>query len=331
LLFPFERGEIDPPAAGQSALIIGALHAMRLPDEWVAESKWVQGLRPNYLALQCAGLDVTAEMTGQDHDIALVLCGRHRGQNEHWISEALKRVRAGGLVVIAGGKNDGIDSLRKRVAGIIPIEGSLSKYHGTVFWLRRPLTIEDVIFDDGNAGNSKNAEGFNTAPGMFAHKKADIGSLLLAETLPKGLAGAAADFGAGWGYLSAALLRNSPNLASLDLCEADFQSLQAAKKNIGSLAGDTRVGFYWIDLLQESTGNKYDLVVMNPPFHQGRAAEPDIGTRMILAASKALKPGGRLFMVANKNLPYEKTLGMSFSKYREIANADGYKVIHANR
>src|SRR5690606_40609888 len=53
------------------------------------------------------------------------------------ISEALERLRPGGLVVVAGGKTDGAASLAKRMAGLGEIEGRASKHHGVVFWLRR--------------------------------------------------------------------------------------------------------------------------------------------------------------------------------------------------
>lgn len=331
LFFPFERGEVATPGAGESALIIGALHPVRLPANWTASTDWIQGLRPNFLALERAGVNVSPEFDGQDYDAILILAGRHRGQNEAWIGEALRRARLGGFVVVAGGKHEGIDSLKKRLAPNIAIEGSLSKFHGTVFWFRAPPVIPDGLVAATGSTVEKNADDFFTAPGMFAHKKADPGSKLLAECLPSGLTGSAADFGAGWGYLSAALLRSSPGLASLELFEADFSALQAARLNIEPLAGSTRLAFHWADLLQEQPARRFDLIVMNPPFHAGRAAEPDIGAGMIAAASKALKPGGHLYMVANRNLPYEKTLKASFARAEEIRNEDGYKVIHARR
>ena len=51
---------------------------------------------------------------------------------------------------------------------------------------------------------------FRTAPGMFSHDRIDAGSRLLAECLPETAKGAAADFGAGWGYLVGACLRKGP-------------------------------------------------------------------------------------------------------------------------
>jgi 16S rRNA (guanine1207-N2)-methyltransferase len=71
--------------------------------------------------------------------------------------------------------------------------------------------------------------------------------------------------------------------------------------------------------------------VMNPPFHQKREAEPDIGQRMIRTAGAALKPGGRLLMVANRQLPYEKTLSEVFSSHSEIARDGMFKVLDARQ
>ena len=54
---------------------------------------------------------------------------------------------------------------------------------------------------------------------------------------------------------------------------------------------------------------QYDVIVSNPPFHtQSRADRPDIGRRFIAVAAEALKPGGRLWLVANRHLPYEAVL-----------------------
>ena len=70
---------------------------------------------------------------------------------------------------------------------------------------------------------------------------------------------------------------------------------------------------------------------MNPPFHRSRAAEPEIGAGMIRAAAKALKPGGRLFMVANRQLPYEPVLSAAFASHAELARDGMFKVFVARR
>jgi 16S rRNA (guanine1207-N2)-methyltransferase len=70
---------------------------------------------------------------------------------------------------------------------------------------------------------------------------------------------------------------------------------------------------------------------MNPPFHDGRAADPGIGHAMIRAASAALKPSGQLFMVANRGLPYELPMKAGFGRVEEIADEQGFRVWRARR
>jgi len=72
------------------------------------------------------------------------------------------------------------------------------------------------------------------------------------------------------------------------------------------------------------------VIVSNPPFHaQGNAARPDIGRRFIAVAADALKPGGRLWLVANRHLPYESVLDASFGSTRLVAQRDGFKIVEA--
>lgn len=331
LLHPFEAGMLPMPEAGARALVFGAPAGLRLPQGFDAELLAVNGFRPDVLALQPAGWRVASVPEGDGYDLAMVLLSRHRGLNEHWLREALARTKAGGTIIVAGGKTDGVDSLRKRVAADLALAGQASKHHGVAFWLVRPD-------DDALAGLPLTQEHdeppvdgrFRTAPGMFSHDRIDVGSRLLARHLPKALKGRVADFGAGWGYLAAEVLGRG-GITGLDLYEADFASLEAAKANLEPLAGTVTMGFHWHDLLSEPVARQFDAVVMNPPFHAGRAADPAIGDGFIRAASAALKPGGRLWMVANRGLPYEKALQAGFAAVEEVAREDGFKVLMARR
>ena len=330
LLHPFETGMLPPLAAGMRGLVFNAQPGMRRPEGFDAELFLVQGFRPLYLALERSGHAVAPEPQGDGYEIASVIAGRHRRQNELWIAQALARTSPGGVVLVAGDKTDGIASLRKRVGDLLPIAGSASKFHGAVFWLERPedgqfieraiaALTSSIALVDGR---------YFTAVGGFSSQRVDPGSRLLADSLPQDVGGAVADFCAGWGYLSARVA-GRPDVASLDLYEADFASLQAARKN---LTGPRPfVGFHWHDLAAEPVLARYDAIVMNPPFHQGRAAEPDLGTRMVAAAKPALRSGGRLFLVANRALPYERALADGFRTHGEIVRDAAFKVLWAVR
>ncbi|MEI9402417.1 class I SAM-dependent methyltransferase [Mesorhizobium argentiipisi] len=327
LFYPFEAEALPLPGKDARVLFLGAEPGFRLPAGFEAALHLVQGFRPHFRALQASGYIVTPRVEGSGFDMALVLAGRHRGQNERRIADAIERVLPGGLVIIAGGKDDGVDSLRKRIDALAPLDGHLPKHHGVAFWLRRTGTEAAATLRAGNPDLVVEG-GFKTQPGMFSFDRVDAGSKLLAANLPHDLKGNVADFCAGWGYLAAEVLQRSHGLTALDLYEADFEALEAARLNVH---GVIEPRFFWIDLLIEAVERRYDAIVMNPPYHSGRAAEPGIGAGMIRAASKALKPGGRLFMVANRQLPYEQVLSAAFASHAEIARDGMFKVFSARR
>nr|MBA3446784.1 class I SAM-dependent methyltransferase [Pseudaminobacter sp.] len=331
LFHPFETDALAAPGKGERVLFLGAEPGFRLPEGFSANPSLVQGFRPWYRALADRH-QITPQPEDERFDAALVLCGRHRGENEVRVAEALERVQADGLILVAGSKDDGIASLRKRLADLVALDGQLPKHHGVAFWFRRPddvfALVEKLRADNGDILIDGR---FHAASGMFSSDRIDTGSKLLAQNLPEKISGAVADFCAGWGFLASELASRYPKISALDLYEADFASLKAARLNLAGQKGPVAPRFFWHDLLYEKVQHRYDFIVMNPPFHHRRGAEPDIGQGMIRAASAALKPGGRLLMVANRQLPYEKTIAEAFSSYVEIARDGMFKVLSAKR
>jgi 16S rRNA (guanine1207-N2)-methyltransferase len=206
----------------------------------------------------------------------------------------------------------------------------MPKYHGVAFWFARPEDASAVTEKFSKAPVRVDGR-FIAAPGMFSHDRLDAGSELLAGRLPTDFTGDAADFGAGWGYLSVELAERSPGLSRLDLYEANYEALEAAKANLAENCPDAPARFFWHDLASEPVKDKYDLVVMNPPFHEGHAAEPALGQAMIKAAASALRGGGRLMLVANRGLPYEAVLAANFKESGETCRNARFKVLWAKK
>jgi 16S rRNA (guanine1207-N2)-methyltransferase len=324
----FQTGVLGLPSRDSRFVFFGAEPGFRLPEDWNAPIHAVQGFRPDFLALSRMGVAVTPRPDGEGYAAALVLARRHRGQNELDIAEAIERTEAGGLIVVGGSKEDGVASLRKRMGKLVALEGALPKYHGLAFWFRAKAKEAAQALRDANP--PRLVEGrFHTAPGMFSHDRVDPGSRLLAQNLPGNIRGDIADFCAGWGYLADEISRTASDVTSLDLYEAEFEALEVARTNV---RGDVpKKGFFWHDLLSEPVERRYDVIVMNPPFHRGRAADPSIGASIIRSAAKALKPGGRLIMVANRQLPYESVLQAVFPAWKETARDGAFKVLSASR
>jgi 16S rRNA (guanine1207-N2)-methyltransferase len=70
---------------------------------------------------------------------------------------------------------------------------------------------------------------------------------------------------------------------------------------------------------------------MNPPFHERGFESEALGISMIKAAAGALKSGGKLIFVANRQLPYEADLRRLFVEWRELDDKQGFKIILAQK
>jgi len=327
LLLCFEKGLVRHPEPSAGWLF---LNAQSLPPGGRALLPLLaceQGFRPTYLELARAAYSVAPDRKGEIGLAgALILMSRSRQLNELLLARAWESVRQGGAIVVAGDNHDGAKSLRKFVARHCGEVESLSKHHAIGFVLVR--SGESNPFPP-TAKPRRNA--FEIAPGMFSADGPDEGSKLLATHLDGRIAGRVADFGAGWGYLGTQLLVACPGIAQLDCIEADHAALQAARTNLAPFSGNCPIAFHWLDLVSETPPGSWHWVVMNPPFHQGRAATPALGASFIAAAARALGPGGRLLMVANRNLPYEAVLQQDFAEFQVLAETGGFKVIEARK
>lgn len=330
LFHPFASATVAAPGEGERILFLGAEAGFALPPEFLATLTAVQGFRPLYRQLQAARIEATPDIEGTDYDGALVLCTKHKGENEANIAEALARVKLGGLILVAGGKEDGIASLRKRIEGLGLALDHMPKYHGVAFWFGRPEETAPILAKLQKPATRIDGR-FTTAPGMFSHERIDAGSELLASRLPTDFTGDVADFGAGWGYLAVEMGTRSPRLGRIDLYEADHAALEAAKANLAANIPNIAARFFWHDLVGESVRDKYDLVIMNPPFHEGHAAEPSLGQALIKTAATAIRSGGRLLLVANRGLPYEPVLAGLFKHSGETCRNARFKVLWASK
>jgi 16S rRNA (guanine1207-N2)-methyltransferase len=166
-------------------------------------------------------------------------------------------------------------------------------------------------------------------PGLFSWDRLDPGSELLIETLAaeaiRGLKGAGADFGCGWGGLSRAVLE-SPLVTSLTGLDVDGRACEAARTNID----DPRFSAIWRDLRASGSGlTGLDFVVMNPPFHAVSREDRGLGQAFIEQAALSLRKGGRLWLVANVHLPYERALDAGYARWELVEDDGAYKVIEA--
>ncbi|MEX0285756.1 MAG: methyltransferase [Paracoccaceae bacterium] len=279
----------------------------------------LHGFRPDFDHFERFGLPVTANPDGR-YTLSVVSLPKSKPQARALIWQALSHTD--GPVVVDGQKTDGIDSMLKAIRKRVPVSDAVSKAHGKLFWFH----ANPSDFADWAPQPTELNGGWITEPGCFSADGPDPASALLADTLPEKLGKHVVDLGAGWGYLSARVLAN-PSVAQLDLVEAEHVALDCARRNVE----DSRARFHWADALHWTPEARPDAIVMNPPFHTGRAADPALGRAFIAAAARMLPQHGVLWMVANRHLPYETTLDAQFGDWAEITGDNRFKIFRAAR
>lgn len=322
LTLALDSGALSLPAAGRLAVFGPSAEAdlSVLPKERV---QIIQGFAPDHAAWERRGWDVAVAPTG-DFAGAVVVVPRAKALARAWLAEALA-LTSGGPVIVDGARTDGVDSLLKacRAQGA-EVSAPFAKAHGKTF----ALTADPADFADWRPGEGPLVAGrYRTAPGVFSADGVDRGSALLLEALPAKLKGRVADLGAGWGYLAGEVLAAHPEIAELHLVEADHAALDCARTNVP----DPRARFHWADATAFAIDAPFDIVLANPPFHAGRAADPDLGRAFLAAAARLLTPHGAAFVVANRHLPYERDLVARFAEVHEIGGDAGFKVLEARR
>ena len=329
LMQPFAQARLAWPDA--DALFLraregAALHAHAPRGRLVCE----QSFRPAHDALERAGFRTRAQ--GQDaFDLVLVLPPRQRDEARALLAEALARATPGGLVVAAMPNDAGARSGQADFQALFGPVQVISKHKCRVFWAGtegadrelaaawRALDAPRPILDGR----------YLSRPGVFAWDRIDPASALLAAHLPDALSGHGADLGAGWGFLASQVLERCAGVRALDVVEAEARALDCARSNLEAHAARVALEFLWHDVTV-GLPRRYDFIVTNPPFHVLRGdARPDVGRAFISAAADALRPGGELWLVANRQLPYEQVLAARFAGTREVARGDGFKVVHA--
>lgn len=334
LFVPFDAGLLRLPADGR-VLFLRARDGFRLRE--MSRPGWVcqQSFKPFAEALERSGLHLADPDNEDRFPLVLVLPPRQRDEARALLAQAMRRATPGGVVLVAIPNAEGARSGESDLACLAGPLQQLSKHKCRVFWTT-PLEapFNPTLLDEwlALAAPQRNAAGYMSRPGLFAWDRVDAASALLAAHLPTDLAGRVADLGAGYGYLSTQVLAHCPAVTAVDLYEAEARALEPARINLQLAQRESGrpVAFaaYWHDVTQ-GLPHRYDAIVSNPPFHQGRADLPELGQAFIDAAADALLPHGRLWLVANRHLPYEATLAARFTEVRTVTMQEGFKVIEA--
>lgn len=128
------------------------------------------------------------------------------------------------------------------------------------------------------------------------------------------------DIGIGNGVIGDQLLSNHYPAAALFGTDVSHVAIQSARLN------NSEADYTWTDKLTDLPGGTYDLIVTNPPFHEGHRNVIDTTLGLFKQAAERLAPGGNLVVVANRHLNYATHLQRICGNVLEVAGNNKFVI-----
>ncbi len=263
----------------------------------------------------------------------------HRPLVRRWLAHARLVLADGGWVFLAGANDAGVRSAigdAKRLFGH-PVSDDYRRHHRVTgfqrsgdpdeapYWLEHP-GIAPRTWQSFQVDVRSQAFALDTLPGVFPGDRLDAGTALLLEhtTVPPGVR--VLDAGCGTGIIGLLAARIGAN--HVDLIDVNLLAVAVASRNLGT-NGITSGRVVASDIFSGLGDARYDLIVSNPPFHQGKAIDLSMPDRLISEAPGHLLPGGSLMIVANSFLRYERQMRRVFGHVETVVATRQYHVIAA--
>lgn len=232
-----------------------------------------------------------------------------------------------------------IDNARKCVLlGIENSEELSNKYEKK--FSQYSYDVYKINMDTCSSENIKDTDNtitINTLAGVFSAKKLDQGTKFLLETFKNKIISKdfnanemkdILDVGCGSGLISIFISKLLPK-AKIDASDINAFAIKSLIKN--NEANNTQVNAFVSDMFS-NIDKKYDLIISNPPFHQGAGVKQllEPTKKMIKEASSHLTKNGFMLIVANSFLAYAEVLKESFKEVKVIDQNNKYKVYFAS-
>lgn len=321
-------------------LIVGAVASPLLPElQQQCELVLVQYDRVLSNELTQLGVQTLHQSVPDEKemDLALVLPTKNRVRTKGDIAQAMMCLKHGGALMMGCPNSMGSRGYQQALQQITPNLQVQSKAKARLF-----RVFADDVLDRGllaewqMQGQQQKLEALTlySRPGVFSWDRLDVGTSLLLDVLSKGyfdkISGRGMDLCCGNGVLAVRLLEARGDVISeLHLVDSDWHGLMCAKRNLQGFSGQGK--FHWLDATTEALPSSLDWLVCNPPFHQGQQQDIGLGQQILHKACTALKRGGTILVVANRNLPYEQLMRDELSESGQVVAANGFKVLWGRR
>ncbi|ELK8881757.1 16S rRNA (guanine(1207)-N(2))-methyltransferase RsmC [Salmonella enterica] len=256
-----------------------------------------------------------------DCDTLIYYWPKNKPEAQFQLMNILSLMPVGVDVFVVGENRSGVRSAEPMLADYAPLNKVDSArrcglYHGRLE--KQPQFSLESWWAEYNIDGLT----IKTLPGVFSRDGLDVGSQLLLSTLTPHTKGKVLDVGCGAGVLSAALASHSPKVR-LTLCDVSAPAVEASR---ATLAANGLEGEVFASNVFSEVKGRFDMIISNPPFHDGMQTSLDAAQTLIRGAVRHLNSGGELRIVTNAFLPYPKILDETFGFHEVIAQTGRFKV-----
>lgn len=246
------------------------------------------------------------------------------------INQAARMLTPGGRLFISGEKKQGIKTYAKKAGQCLAGEVEIKK-HGDHYLASISRSQDTAVLLNDNdypslrATLSYEAMDIFSKPGQFGWNKLDKGSVLLAQqfdALQINSPATILDLGCGYGLLSLAAHRQWPN-AEITATDNNAAALISCQKNFSQHSINGKV---IAANCASGITNQHELVLCNPPFHQGFSVESDMTDQFISTAKRLCQPTGCAVFVVNAFIPLERIAEKHFMHQQLLVNDGHFKI-----
>lgn len=258
------------------------------------------------------------------------------------LSDAFRILKIGGTCYISGPNNEGIKSATKLLERAFGTSVLLAYDSGNRIvsaTKESNVPADDEIFGSPLLSSDTFREidvtlrdqsfTIYSRPGVFSWDHLDEATEILAEHMMVLPGASVLDLGCGSGPLGILASRLSRG-GQLVMVDADIEAVRSAAKSADA-AGVTNYRVLPSDVAGAVIDERFELVVTNPPFHVGKQTELSVPMQFIDDSWEVLSPGGQLFLVANRTLPYETPITRRFGNILTVYDGRRFKVLTATK
>ena len=254
--------------------------------------------------------------------------------------DAFVTLRVGGRCYIAGATNEGIKTAATTIERLFGNARVLSRdsSHRVISAVKRAETpasgdgldrpfLQSDAFNEIDATLRGRPYTLYSRPGVFSWDHVDEATTILANTMEIREGHSVLDLGCGCGALGVVAASLSGR-GALTMVDADVEAVRSATRSADA-NGIVNYRALTSDVAGAVLDERFDLVVTNPPFHVGKTTDLDVPLQFIHDAWNVLASGGRLFLVANRTLPYEQVIKHRFGNVANLYDGPRFKVLTA--